>query len=36
MGWPEEPKFYVPEDALDHWREAVRRGAAAEAEWRAR
>jgi transketolase len=36
IGWPEEPKFYVPEDALDHWREAVRRGAAAEAEWRAR
>ena len=36
MGWPEEPGFYVPEDALDHWREIVRRGAAAEAEWRAR
>ena len=36
IGWPEEPRFYVPEDALDHWREAVRRGAAAEAEWRAR
>ena len=28
MGWPEEPRFFVPEDALDHWREAVDRGAA--------
>jgi transketolase len=36
MGWPDEPRFYVPEDALDHWREAVPRGAALEAEWRAR
>ena len=36
MGWPDEPRFYVPEDALDHWREAVPRGAALEADWRAR
>jgi transketolase len=36
MGWPDEPRFYVPEDALDHWREAVTRGGALEAEWRAR
>ncbi len=36
MGWPDEPRFYVPEEALDHWREAVSRGAALEAEWRAR
>jgi len=36
MGWPDEPAFYVPEDALDHWREAVSRGAALEGEWRAR
>jgi transketolase len=36
MGWPDEPKFYVPEDALEHWREAVTRGAALESEWRAR
>ena len=36
MGWPDEPSFYVPEDALDHWREAVSRGAALETEWRAR
>jgi transketolase len=36
LGWPDEPAFYVPEDALDHWREAVARGAAVESEWRAR
>jgi transketolase len=36
MGWPEEPRFHVPEDALDHWRGAVPRGAALEADWRAR
>ncbi len=36
MGWPLEPAFFVPEDALDHWREAVPRGEALEADWRAR
>jgi transketolase len=36
MGWPDEPRFYVPEDALDHWREAVTRGAELEADWRGR
>jgi transketolase len=36
MGWPQEPWFYVPEDALNHWREAVPRGAALESEWQAR
>jgi len=36
MGWPAETSFYVPEDALEHWREAGSRGAALEAEWRAR
>ena len=28
---PRSPPFFVPEDALDHWREAVPRGAALEA-----
>jgi transketolase len=36
LGWPDEPKFFVPEDALEHWREALPRGAALESEWRAR
>ena len=32
LGWEYEP-FVVPEDALNHFRKAVERGAAAEAEW---
>jgi len=36
MGWPDEPKFFVPEDALAHWREVASRGAEVEADWRAR
>ncbi len=31
-GWPQED-FYVPGEALEHFREAVERGAAWEAEW---
>jgi transketolase len=34
MGWPLEPKFFVPDDALAHWRSAVERGAELEAGWR--
>jgi transketolase len=33
MGWPLEPRFYVPEDALAHFREAVTRGDQLEKEW---
>ena len=36
MGWPLEPAFYVPEDALEHWRESIGRGTALEADWRTR
>jgi len=36
MGWPTEPPFFVPEDALVHWRTAVDRGRALESEWRER
>jgi transketolase len=36
IGWPTEPTFYVPEDALAHWRTTVARGAALEDEWRRR
>ncbi|HEX6105883.1 MAG TPA: transketolase [Gemmatimonadales bacterium] len=36
MGWPVEPRFFVPDDALEHWRTSIDRGAALEAEWRAR
>ncbi len=33
MGWPAEPAFHVPEEALAHWRTALDRGAAAESAW---
>src|SRR5208282_5695288 len=33
FGFPEDQSFYVPEDALKNWREAVKRGAQAEADW---
>lgn len=36
IGWPAEPKFHVPEDALAHWRQAVRRGAELESAWKRR
>ena len=36
MGWPQEPPFYIPEDALANWRDAVPRGAALESQWQRR
>jgi len=36
LGWPVQPPFYIPEQALEHFRLAVERGARAEAEWNAR
>jgi transketolase len=36
MGWPVEPPFYVPDDALSHWRAAVGWGAEVEAVWQRR
>jgi transketolase len=33
FGFPEDQSFYVPEDALANWREAVKRGAGLEADW---
>ena len=33
FGFPEDKSFYVPDDALKNWRQAVDRGAKAEAEW---
>lgn len=34
LGWPEDKQFYVPDEALAHFREAVERGAKQEAGWR--
>jgi transketolase len=34
LGWPLAPDFYVPDDALAHFREAVGRGRKLEEAWR--
>ncbi|MEO5812390.1 MAG: transketolase [Rhodanobacter sp.] len=36
LGWPVEPAFLVPEDALAHFRLAVERGQQAQSEWKGR
>src|SRR6185437_9768747 len=33
LGWPEDKTFYVPEEAGEHWLQAVERGEKHEAEW---
>src|SRR4029079_2834143 len=33
LGWPEDKQFYVPEEALTHFRKAIDRGAKYEKEW---
>ncbi|HEX3051939.1 MAG TPA: transketolase [Aggregatilineaceae bacterium] len=33
LGWPLEPKFYIPDDVLPHFRQAVGRGQAQQADW---
>ena len=35
LGWPEDKQFYVPDEALAHFREAVDRGAQQEEQWKA-
>jgi transketolase len=36
LGWPLEPAFYVPQEALAHIRELVAKGAPEESEWQAK
>jgi transketolase len=36
LGWPEEPFFYIPQAALEHFRETAARGAEMEGAWRGR
>ena len=36
LGWVSEEPFFVPAESLDHFREAVTRGAAAHADWQER
>ncbi|MBN1967044.1 MAG: transketolase [Anaerolineae bacterium] len=33
LGWPTEPAFYVPEEARQHFRQAIDAGHAAQREW---
>jgi transketolase len=35
LGWPEDKQFFVPDEALVHFREAIDRGEQQETEWRA-
>ncbi|MFL5841422.1 MAG: transketolase-like TK C-terminal-containing protein, partial [Thermoleophilaceae bacterium] len=35
-GWPSDEPFFVPQEALDHFRETIPRGEELEAEWRER
>jgi len=34
LGWPQEPRFYVPEDALAFYRQAQKKGTDLEAAWK--
>src|SRR6185295_5637650 len=36
LGWDPEKKFYIPDEALKNFRQAVTKGQAAEAEWKER
>ena len=33
LGWPEDKQFYIPDEALAHFREAIQRGEQFEGEW---
>src|SRR5436309_4072444 len=33
LGWPEDKQFYIPDEALAHFREAIERGQKCEREW---
>lgn len=36
LGWPTEPAFHIPSEALEHFREAVTRGKDLQAAWEAK
>ena len=35
LGWPQEPNFLIPDEALSHFRKAVEKGKAFEEQWQA-
>jgi transketolase len=34
LGWPDDKQFYVPDEALAHFRQAIERGARLEEKWK--
>ncbi len=34
LGWPQEPAFYIPDEARAHFRQALERGAQLESQWK--
>jgi len=36
LGWPQEPRFFIPDDVLLHYRGCIQRGEKAEASWNTR
>lgn len=34
LGWPEDKQFYIPDEALNHFRKSVERGEKLEADWK--
>ncbi|MBM3181008.1 MAG: transketolase [Chloroflexi bacterium] len=36
LGWPKEPRFFIPDDVLEFYREAVERGRELEVGWKMR
>jgi transketolase len=36
LGWPADRSFYIPPEALDHFRQALERGKSWQADWQAR
>lgn len=33
LGWPAEPEFYIPEEALEHFRQAIKNGELLQNKW---
>lgn len=36
LGWPQSPSFFVPDEALSHFRQTLQKGQAAESDWEKR
>ena len=34
LGWPKEPRFFIPDDVLEFYRKAVERGRELEFDWK--